>query len=117
EDNIGYARWDQLVTQHRHLPAYYFMLLAHKSDGHMAGSFGVTIGDHQVIFDGEIVIKIWQGPDVMHELGHSLIGSAYDNPKAHPLLNRPNVCQDGIHCPYNCCMNYASKLGIAGSSR
>jgi hypothetical protein len=114
EDTIGYDRWSQLVAAHRHIPAYYFMILAHKSDGHMAGSNGVTIGDHQVIFDGELAIKLFQGPDVMHELGHSLIGSYWNNPKAHHLLDKPDVWNDGIHCPYDCCMNYASKLGIGG---
>ena len=114
EDNVGYDRWDALLAQHRDFAPYYHVLLAHKHQGQMAGDFGVSIRDHVIIFDGEIAIKLMQQPDVMHELGHCLIDSAYTNPKAHHLLDKPDVWNDGIHCPYNCTMNYASKLGIGG---
>jgi hypothetical protein len=114
QDIVDYRTWDELTAKYRDYAPYYHTILAHKAASEMAGAFGVAKRDRTIIFDGELMIKLMQGPDVMHELGHCLIDSAASNPKAHHLLDKPDVWKDGVHCPYNCTLNYASKLGVGG---
>ena len=45
-------------------------------------------------------------------LGHLLLDTYPSNPKLAHVMDKPSVWSDGAHCPYNCVMNYASKLSV-----
>jgi hypothetical protein len=114
EDKLSNARWRELRDRYHDRRPYYWGLVAHEAadDLGRVGTLGVGGGDKFVIFDGKLAVKFFQGQDFMHELGHCLIDGAATNPKAAHLLDHPEEFDDGVHCPYNCVMNYAKNLGV-----
>jgi len=114
EDKLTDSRWRALKTRWHDRAPYYWGLVAHEAGDDLArtGTLGIARDDHFAIFDGKVAVKLFQGQDLMHELGHCLIDSAHSNPKAAHLLDHPEEWNDGVHCPYNCVLNYAKNLGL-----
>lgn len=119
-DLINYTRFHALTAQQRSVDVYYYGLYC---DQMVEANSGVAFWRFNsfLIADGVWYLQLplvsapLEGGLVMHELGHLLIDRASTNPRAAHLLDRPHVWDDGAHCPYDCVMNYASKLSVGAN--
>jgi hypothetical protein len=120
EDEVDYTRFHALTARHRSVDVYYYGLYC---DRMAEGNSGVAFYGRNsfLIADGIWYLSLpllsdpLEGGLVMHELGHLLIDRTPANPLASHLLDRPQVWDDGAHCPYDCVMNYASKLSVGAN--
>src|SRR6185436_16738507 len=99
-----------LRDRYRDDPLYYYAFYADEAGDQLkkTGANGVSWYEHDnlVVFEGVwYLIGDLVGMTLMHELGHLLIDHYPDNPNAAHLVSRPEVWNDGAHCPNDCVMN------------
>ncbi len=106
-----------LRDRYRDTPVYYYCFYADEAGDQLGqtGNLGVawSSSNNLVVFEGVwYLVGDLVGMTAMHELGHLLIDGYPENPAAAHLVAQPEVWDDGAHCPQDCVMNYASKLGV-----
>jgi hypothetical protein len=109
-----------LRDRYRDDPIYYYCFYADEPGPQLGktGNAGVAwyATNNLVVFEGQWwLFGDLVGATFMHELGHLLIDTYPANPKAAHLVSKPDVWNDGAHCPNRCVLNYAKKLGVMGA--
>lgn len=113
DDDASQSEVFSILGSYQDYPVYYYCLFADESDGLPKHGYSWMDKNVLVVFEGVwYLVGDLVGMTLMHELGHLLIDNAWVNPKAYHLLSMPWIWADGIHCPFDCVLNYASNLSV-----